>query len=342
MIAEGQATFTPAFFHQVPRLITEFMDVNVAMTCVSRMDRHGYMSLGTNVDVAKAAIAAADIVILEVNPNMPRVHGDSWVHISDAAVVVEHEAPLNELPVPPDRPEDEAMGQLIADLIPDGACIQLGIGGVPNAVAKSLSNHKNLGIHTEMFVDSMVELVEQGIVTGTEKTFHPGKALYAFAAGSRRMYEFLDDNPLIEAHPVSYTNFPPNIARNDNLISVNSTIEVDLTGQCCSESMGSAQFSGTGGQHDYARGAFDSRGGKSIIAFYSTAKSGEVSRVVSTLTPGAVVTTPRNEVHYVASEYGVANLKGKTTRHRAEAMISLAHPKFRDQLTHDAKKLHLI
>ncbi len=342
LIAEGQATFTPAFFHQVPRLITEFMDVNVAMTCVSRMDRHGYMSLGTNVDVAKAAIAAADIVILEVNPNMPRVHGDSWVHISDAAVVVEHEAPLNELPVPPDRPEDEAMGQLIADLIPDGACIQLGIGGVPNAVAKSLSNHKNLGIHTEMFVDSMVELVEQGIVTGTEKTFHPGKALYAFAAGSRRMYEFLDDNPLIEAHPVSYTNFPPNIARNDNLISVNSTIEVDLTGQCCSESMGSAQFSGTGGQHDYARGAFDSRGGKSIIAFYSTAKSGEVSRVVSTLTPGAVVTTPRNEVHYVASEYGVANLKGKTTRHRAEAMISLAHPKFRDQLTHDAKKLHLI
>ena len=242
LIAEGQATFTPAFFHQVPRLITEFMDVNVAMTCVSRMDRHGYMSLGTNVDVAKAAIAAADIVILEVNPNMPRVHGDSWVHISDAAVVVEHEAPLNELPVPPDRPEDEAMGQLIADLIPDGACIQLGIGGVPNAVAKSLSNHKNLGIHTEMFVDSMVELVEQGIVTGTEKTFHPGKALYAFAAGSRRMYEFLDDNPLIEAHPVSYTNFPPNIARNDNLISVNSTIEVDLTGQCCSESMGSAQF----------------------------------------------------------------------------------------------------
>ena len=342
LIAEGQATFTPAFFHQVPRLITEFMDVNVAMTCVSRMDRHGYMSLGTNVDVAKAAIAAADIVILEVNPNMPRVHGDSWVHISDAAVVVEHEAPLNELPVPPDRPEDEAMGQLIADLIPDGACIQLGIGGVPNAVAKSLSNHKNLGIHTEMFVDSMVELVEQGIVTGTEKTFHPGKALYAFAAGSRRMYEFLDDNPLIEAHPVSYTNFPPNIARNDNLISVNSTIEVDLTGQCCSESMGSAQFSGTGGQHDYARGAFDSRGGKSIIAFYSTAKSGEVSRVVSTLTPGAVVTTPRNEVHHVASEYGVANLKGKTTRHRAEAMISLAHPKFRDQLTHDAKKLHLI
>ena len=341
LISAGHATFTPAFFHQVPRLITEFMNVNVAMMCVSRMDRHGYMSLGTNVDVAKAAIAAADVVLLEVNPNMPRVHGDSWVHISDVTAIVEHEAPLNELPVPPDRPEDAAMGQLIADLIPDGACIQLGIGGVPNAVAKSLRDHKDLGIHTEMFVDSMVDMIEEGIVTGAQKTFHPGKAVYAFAAGSRRMYEFLDDNPLIEAHPVSYTNFPPNIAKNDNLISVNSTIEVDLTGQCCSESIGTAQFSGTGGQHDYARGAFDSRGGKSIIAFYSTARSGEVSRVVSTLTPGAIVTTPRNEVHFVASEYGIANLKGKTTRERAEAMISLAHPKFRDQLTADAKKLHL-
>ena len=342
LIAEGHATFNPAFFHQIPRLLTEFMNVNVAMMCVSRMDRHGYMSLGTNVDVAKAAIAAAAVVILEVNPNMPRVHGDSWVHLSDATAVVEHEAPLNELPLPPERPEDAPIGQLIAELIPDGACIQLGIGGVPNAVAKSLSNHKDLGIHTEMFVDSMVDLVEEGIVTGAQKTFHPGKALYAFAAGSQRMYEFLDDNPLIEAHPVSYTNFPPNIARNDNLISVNSTIEVDLTGQCCSESMGTAQFSGTGGQHDYARGAFDSRGGKSVIAFYSTAKSGEISRVVSTLTPGAIVTTPRNEVHYVASEYGIANLKGQTTKQRAEAMISLAHPKFREQLTADAKKLHLI
>jgi acyl-CoA hydrolase len=247
---------------------------------------------------------------------------------------------LNELPVPPDREEDAAMGKLIADLIPDGACIQLGIGGVPNAVAGSLANHRNLGIHTEMFVDSMVDLIENGVANGSQKTFHPGKAVYAFAAGSRRMYEFLDDNPVIEAHPVSYTNFPPNIAKNDNLISVNSTIEIDLTGQCCSESMGSAQFSGTGGQHDYARGAFDSRGGKSFIAFYSTAKGGEVSRVVPTLKPGAVVTTPRNEVHYVASEFGVACLKGLTTTERAKALIGLAHPKFREELTHSAKKLN--
>lgn len=342
LITEGHALFNPAYFHQIPRLITEFMDINVTMMCVSRIDKHGYMSLGTNVDTAKAAIAKADVVILEVNQNMPRVHGDSWVHISEATAVVEHDAPLNELPVPPDRDEDIAMGKLIADMIPNGACIQLGIGGVPNAVAKSLSGHKDLGIHTEMFVDSMVDLVEEGIANGSQKTFHAGKALYAFAAGSRRMYEFLDDNAHIEAHPVSYTNFPPNIARNDNLISVNSTIEIDLTGQCDSESMGPAQFSGTGGQHDYARGAFDSKGGKSIIAFYSTAKSGEVSRVVPTLKPGAVVTTPRNEVHYVASEYGVACLKGMTTGDRAKALIGLAHPKFREELTAEARKLHYL
>lgn len=200
-------------------------------------------------------------------------------------------------------------------------------------------HHRDLGIHTEMFVESMVDLVESGVANGSKKTFHPGKAIYAFAAGSRRMYDFLDDNPYIEAHPVSYTNFPPNIARNDHMISVNSTIEVDLTGQCCSESMGAVQFSGTGGQHDYARGAFDSRGGKSIIAFYSTARQGAVSRVVPTLTPGAVVTTPRTEVHWVVSEHGAACLKGKSTRDRAQALIGLAHPKFRESLTHEAKKL---
>ena len=339
LIHSGAALFNPAFFHQIPRLITEFMDINVALIGVSRIDRHGYMSLGTNVDVAKAAIAKADIVLAEVNQHMPRVHGDSWVHISEVTAVIEHDALLNELPTPPEREEDEAMGNLIAEMIPNGACIQLGIGGVPNAVARSLMNHRDLGIHTEMFVDSMVDLVENGVANGSQKAFHPGKALYAFAAGSQRMYEFLDDNPYIEAHPVSYTNFPPNIARNDNVISVNSTIEVDLTGQCCSESIGTDQFSGTGGQHDYARGAFDSKGGKSMIAFYSTARAGEVSRVVSTLRTGAVVTTPRNEVHWIVSEYGAANLKGKSTRERAKAMISLAHPKFRDELTADAKRL---
>jgi acyl-CoA hydrolase len=200
-------------------------------------------------------------------------------------------------------------------------------------------DHRDLGIHTEMFVDSMVDLIESGVANGSCKTFHPRKALYAFAAGPQRMYEVLDDNAGIEAHPVSYTNVPPHIARNRDMISVNSTIEIDLTGQCCSESMGAAQFSGTGGQHDFARGAFDAPGGKSIIAFYSTAKAGEVSRVVPTLRPGAVVTTPRTEVHWVASEYGAAELKGRTTRERARALIGLAHPKFRDELEREAKEL---
>lgn len=339
LLQAGQAHFTPNFFHQVPRLIEEFMDVAVTIVTVSRMDRHGYMSLGVSVDLNKAAVAKARIVLAEVNPQMPRAHGNGWVHISEVDAVVEHDASLLELPTPPEREEDREMGRLIAEMIPDGATIQLGIGGVPNAVAKNLMRHRDLGIHTEMFVESMVDLVESGVANGSRKTFHPGKAIYSFAAGSRRMYDFLDDNPHVEAHPVSYTNFPPNIARNANMVSVNSTIEVDLTGQCCSESIGAAQFSGTGGQHDYARGAFDAPGGKSIIAFYSTARGGTVSRVVPTLKPGAVVTTPRTEVHWVVSEYGAACLKGKSTRERAQAMIGLAHPQFREELTGAAREL---
>lgn len=339
LLATGAAVYNPAYFHQIPRLLREYMQPDVALVTVSPMDRHGYMSLGVSVDVNKAAVAAARHVIAEVNPQMPRVHGDGWVHISEVDAVVEHDTVLPELPTPPEREEDEAMGRIIAEMIPDGACIQLGIGGVPNAVAKNLMQHRDLGIHTEMFVESMVDLIECGVANGSRKTFHAGKAIYSFAAGTRRMYEFLDDNPYIEGHPVSYTNYPPNIARNDDMVSVNSTLEVDLTGQCCSESIGAAQFSGTGGQHDYARGAFDARGGKSIIAFYSTAKGGTVSRVVPTLTPGAVVTTPRTEVHWVVSEFGAANLKGKSTTERARAMIDLAHPRFRDELTEAAQKL---
>jgi itaconate CoA-transferase len=342
LIETGCASYSPAFFHQVPRIYREFLDIDVALMHASRIDRHGFMSLGVSVDTSRAAIESADLVLVEVNEHMPRVHGDSWVHISEVDAVVENHAPIIELPVPPARPEDAAMGKIIAEMIPDGATIQLGIGGVPNAVAKSLMGHKDLGVHTEMFVDAMVDLIEAGVITGRRKTFHPGKVLYAFAAGSRRMYEFLDDNPVIEAHPVSYTNFPPNIARNDNLISVNSTIEIDLTGQCCSESIGAAQWSGTGGQHDFARGAFDSKGGKSIIAFYSTAKGGQVSRVVPTLKAGAVVTTPRTEIHWVVSEHGAACLKGKCTSQRARALIDLAHPRFRDELTAEAKRLRYL
>ncbi|HVM95470.1 MAG TPA: acetyl-CoA hydrolase/transferase C-terminal domain-containing protein [Candidatus Acidoferrales bacterium] len=342
LIAAGNAVYAPAYFHQVPRLYREFLEIDVALIHVSRVDKHGYMSLGVGVDTNRAAIDSADLVIAEVNQQMPRVHGDSWVHASEIDAIVETDTPLTELPLPPVRPEDTAMGRIISEMIPDGATIQLGIGGVPGAVARSLKDHKDLGIHTEMFVDAMVDLMESGVANGSRKTFHTSKALYAFAAGSKRMYDFLDDNPAIEAHPVSYTNLPANIARNNNLISVNSTIEIDLAGQCCSESMGEVQWSGTGGQHDFARGAFDSPGGKSIIAFYSTAKNGEVSRVVPLLKSGAVVTTPRTEVHWVVSEHGAACLKGKTTAERAKALIGLADPKFRDHLTAEAKRLRYL
>ena len=338
-ITRGEGLVTPAYFHQVPRLYREFMPIDVAMICVSPMDRHGYMSLGTSIDTNRAAMDRARLVLAEVNPHMPRVHGDSWVHVSELDAIVEHEAPLFELPIPPERPEDTIMGSIISEMIPNGATLQLGIGGVPNAVARSLFEHRELGIHTEMFVDAMVDLIEAGVADGSRKSFHPRKAVYAFAAGSKRMYDFLDDNPHVEGHPVDYVNLPANIARNNELISVNSTLEIDLTGQCGSESIGAAQYSGTGGQHDYARGAFDSPGGKSIMAFYSTARGGELSRVVSTLKPGTIVTTPRNEVHWVVSEYGAVNLKGLSTRERARGLINLAHPRFRDELIHDAKNL---
>lgn len=337
-VQSGASQFIPIQFHQVPRVIRDYLDVDVALVNVSRIDERGYMSLGVSADTNVAAVAKAKYVIAEVNQHMPRVHGSAWVHVSDVHAIVEHDEPLTELPIPPERPEDAEMGKIIAEMIPNGATIQLGIGGVPNAVAKSLMQHRDLGIHTEMFVDGMVDLIEAGVATGARKKTHVGKAIYAFAAGSKHMYDFLDDNPHIEAHPVDHTNHPANIAKNDGLISVNSTLQIDLTGQCCSESMGTAQFSGTGGQLDFVRGAFDA-GGKSIIAFYSTAKGGAVSRVVPTLTPGGVVTTPRTDVHYVVSEYGMARLKGRSTRERALALISLAHPKFREELTRAATEL---
>jgi itaconate CoA-transferase len=338
-VKEGRAGFAPNHFHQVPRLLSEFIPVDVCIATVSPMDQHGYMSLGVSVDYTAVAARVAKVLLLEVNEHMPRVHGRSFIHISEATAVVENNSPLPELAAPAFRPEDEAIGRAIAEMVPDGATVQLGIGGIPNAVAQYLRSHRDLGIHSEMFTDSMVDLIEDGVANGIRKTLHPQKAVFTFAAGSERMYRYLDDNPYCEAHPVSYTNNPDVIARNNQLMSVNAVIEVDLTGQCCSESMGPVQFSGTGGQVDFVRGAFNSPGGKSFLAFYSTAKSGEVSRIVPTLTQGAAVTTPRQDVHYLVSEYGVVLLKGKSVPERAKAIIGLAHPKFRDWLTEEAQKL---
>jgi itaconate CoA-transferase len=270
---------------------------------------------------------------------MPRVFGESLLHISEVEAVVENDVPLMEMVPAAPKPEAQAIGQAIAQLIPDGATLQLGIGGIPNAVCHYLEGHKDLGIHTELMCPGMVHLIKKGAVTGRRKNIHRLKHVFTNAIGDREMYRFMHDNPSMESYPVCYTNDPAVIAQNDNLISINSTIEVDLLGQCNSEFLGGHEFSGTGGQLDYVRGAFNSKGGKSIIAFYATAHNGEVSRVVPRFASGTVVTTPRMDTHFLATEYGVVNLMGKSTRDRALDIISLAHPKFREDLLAEAKKM---
>lgn len=341
-VNEGWGEFIPNYFHEIPKLLTLYRKANVAMATVSPMDRHGYFSLSIGVDYIKAAIAKADKVILEVNPNAPRTLGNGFVHISKATCIVECSDPLPALTIPPVTEVEEAIGGYVAELIEDGSTLQIGFGGIPNAVTKALMNKKGLGIYTEMVTDGMVDLLESGAVTNKNKTFHPGKIIGTFALGTKRLYEFLDDNPLVEMHPVSYTNDPYNIAKNDNMIAINASIEVDLTGQACSESIGTKQWSGTGGQADFFRGANMSSGGKGFVTLAATAKSGTVSRIVPKLTPGAVVTTSRNDVDYVVTEFGVAKLRGKTVRERATALIAIAHPDFRAELMESARKACLI
>ncbi|MCX6013714.1 MAG: 4-hydroxybutyrate--acetyl-CoA CoA transferase, partial [Chloroflexi bacterium] len=315
---------------------------DVMVTTVSPMDKAGYFSFGTSNDFCTTAARCCKKLIVEVNEKMPRVFGDSLLHISEVDAVVENTVPLLELKSPPGKPEDEIIGKLVAEMVPDGATIQLGFGGLPNAVTRYLMNHKDLGIHTELFGSGMVDLIERGVVTGKKKNLHPRKNLFTVAQGTKKMYDFLNDNPSIESYPVSYINEPSVIAQNDNMISINSIIDVDLTGQCNAEYLDGTQFSGTGGQLDFVRGAFNSKGGKSILAFYSTAKKGTVSRVVPHFAPGTVVTTPRMDTHFLITEYGVVNLKGKSTRERALDIISIAHPKFRDELLREAENMHLV
>jgi itaconate CoA-transferase len=306
------------------------------------MDKSGYFSFGTANDFTSTAARHCRKLMVEVNQNMPRVFGDSLLHISEVDAIVENHVPLLEMVPPEPEPEDEMIGKQITDLVPDGATIQLGVGGIPNSITRYLGGHKDLGIHTEVFGPGMVDLIEKGVVTGRRKTIHPRKSVFTVTQGVKRTYEFINDNPSMESYPVSYINEPSVIAQNDNMISINSIIEVDLLGQCNAEFLGGFQFSGTGGQLDFVRGAFNSRGGKSILAFYSTAKNGEISRVVPRFQTGTVVTTPRMDTHYLVTEYGVVNLKGKSTRERALNIISIAHPKFRDSLLREAEDMHLI
>lgn len=334
--------FVPNYFSQVPRLLQEYIPADVFITTVSPLDRAGYFSLGVSVDYGSTAARCCKRLIVEVNEHMPRTFGDALLHISEVDAIVEHDAPLLVLPPRPPRPEDEAIGRTIAELVPDGATLQLGIGGIPDAVARLLRDHRDLGIHTELFGPGMVDLIECGAVTGRKKTLHRGKHVFTNAMGDQRLYDFVHDNPAMEGYAVSYTNDPAVVAQHDNFISINSILEVDLTGQCNAEFLGGHQYSGTGGQVDFVRGAFNSRGGKSILAFYATAEQGRVSRVVPRLTPGAVVTTSRMDTEYLVTEYGVVNLKGKSTRERALGIIELAHPQFRDDLLRAAQDLGLV
>lgn len=342
LVQVGLNYYIPNHFHQVPRLITEFMSLDVMVTTVSPMDRAGFFSFGTANDYTSTGARKAERLIVEVNENMPRVFGESLLHISEVDAIVENHAPILEmLPGKPDE-HDKVIGRKIAEMVPDGATIQLGFGNLPGAVAECLADHKDLGIHTEVFGPGMVHLIKIGAVTGAKKSLHPHKHVFTVAQGDRQMLEFMHDNPAMESYPVSYVNHPSVIARNDNMVSINSIIQVDLLGQCNAEFLAGHQFSGTGGQLDFVRGAFDSRGGKSILAFHSTARNGEISRVVPRLESGAMVTTPRMDTHYLVTEYGTANLKGQSTRDRALAIINLAHPKFRDELLRAAEEMYLL
>jgi itaconate CoA-transferase len=342
LVKRGLNHFVPNEFHQIPRLLRDFMEVDVTVTTVSPMDKAGFFSFGTVNDYISTAARYTKRLMVEVNRHMPRVFGDSLLHVSEVDAIVENEEPLIEIVPAQPKPEAEPIGHIIAEMVPDAATIQLGFGGIPNAVCLHLESHKDLGVHSELFCPGMMHLIQKGVVNGRRKNLHPRKHIFTNALGNRDMYEFMNDNPSMASYPVSYTNDPHVIAQNDHMISINSTIEVDILGQCNSEYLGGFEFSGTGGQLDYVRGAFNSRGGKSIIAFYATAHNGEVSRVVPRFQPGTVVTTPRMDTHFLVTEYGAVNLKGKSTRERALDVISIAHPRFRDGLLKEAEHMRLL
>jgi len=342
-INRGQALYTPCFFSEIPRLFRErYLPVDAALVQLSQPDEHGYMSFGISVDYTKVAAECAKVVIAAVNPNMPRTLGNCFMHVSAIDYIVETEEPLIELKPPPIGEIEEQIGKNVASLIEDGSTLQLGIGAIPDAVLMFLTEKKNLGIHTEMFSDGVVKLVEEGVITNRAKNFHHGKMIANFLMGSSRLYKFAHNNPFIEMHTVDYTNDPYIIGRNDNMVSINSALQVDLSGQVCADTIGYRQFSGVGGQVDFVRGCSRSKGGKAIITLPSTASGGKISRITSTLAEGAAVTTSRNDVQYVVTEYGVAHLRGKSLHQRAQALIAIAHPDFRKELAAEVKQKKFI
>jgi 4-hydroxybutyrate CoA-transferase len=332
-INDGRADYTPVNLSEIEQLFESgAMPIDVALIEVSPPDSHGYCSFGVGVDTTLTAAKCARYVVAQVNEYMPRTYGDSFIHVSDINAVVESSRPLCELTKPVFTDMHVAIARNVADLIQDGAVLQTGIGGIPDAVLPFLMDRKDLGVHSELVSEGVIPLIEAGVITGARKNFKPRKIIVGFALGTKRMFEFVDNNPIFEFHPTAYTNDPALISRNDNMVAINSALQVDLTGQVCSDSIGNQFYSGIGGQVDFLRGASRSKGGKAIIALASTAKDGTISRILPMLSPGAGVVTSRGLVRYVVTEYGVAYLHGKSIRERAKALIEVAHPKFQDAL----------
>jgi 4-hydroxybutyrate CoA-transferase len=337
-IWDNRGDYIPYVFSEIPFLFNSMLPVDVAMVSVSPPDNNGFCSLGVSVDYTKSAVESAKTVIAEVNKAMPRTHGDSFIHVSDIDYFVEVDVPIAELKSVDLTEVEKNIGKHVAELIDDGCCLQLGIGGIPDAVLFYLTDFKDLGIHSEMISDGVKNLVDKGVITGRRKTLHKGKIIVNFLMGTRNFYDWADDNPNIEMRTVDYTNNPYIIAQNKKMIAINSALEVDLLGQVCADTLGAKQFSGVGGQLDFVRGARLSEGGKAIIALPSSAKG--ASRIVPTLKTGAAVTTSRNDVDYVVTDFGIASLKGKTVRERMRSLINIAAPEAREELTRKAFEIY--
>ena len=344
--AGGQAgwiDFIPNYFSEIPAQIERgLIPADVVFSMASPMDADGWLALSLGTDYTMAAVAKARAVVLEVNPHVPFAHGNCRIHISQVAALVESSEPVMEVGLPKIGPVQEAIGKYVAERIDDGSTLQIGYGGIPDAVVMQLTHKHDLGIHTEMLGDGILTLIEAGAVTNRRKNYLPGKTIATFALGSQKLYRYMERNPALEMHPVDFTNDPMLAGQNDNLVAINATLQIDLLGQCGSESLGHAPFSGTGGQSDFVRAANRSRGGKAFIVLPSTAKDHSISRIVPSLSPGTHVSTSKNDIHYVVTEHGVAQLRGKSAKQRAQELIAIAHPDFRGELTAQARQLKLL
>lgn len=337
-VNSGNSEFTTSHFYEIPEIIKNYICPRVSIVMVSPPDEHGYVSFGTTVDYTKGTTDYCDIVIAQVNKHMPRTFGNSIKHVRDFTCFVEYDEPLPEVIGGEISDVEMEIGKYCASLINDGDCLQLGIGGIPNAVCLQLTDKKDLGLHSELVGDGVVPLLESGVINNKRKVVNNGRTVLGAAFGSKILCDYINNNPSVEMHPIDYVNNPIEIAKNDNMVSINSCLQVDLLGQVVSDTIGLSQFSAVGGQVDFVRGATMSKGGRSIIAMPSTARKGTVSRIVPIITEGSAVTTPRNDVNYVVTEYGIAQLKGKTLKERTKELIRIAHPRFRPALVLEYKK----